>query len=571
MNEVWSFHDPTDAWNRIGSIPSPAYGGSLGFTKSTSYFLVDARDAHGAVVPSTLLNFISTTKKLGYIDWSIIGVYFLVLAFVGAHFARRQSGSSSFALGGQNMKWWASAISMMATGVSSISFMALPALVACIGLGTTGPAVFILAGTVVSAYITFPLLRRLRIVSVYGYIEQRFGVALRLLGSFNNIVGQTMGRVGIVILLPALAMSSMTGMNPLIAVILIGVVTTIYSAAGGFEAVVWTDVVQGLIMFVGFIALGLLALANVDGGIDTVLAYGRDMDRLNPFLFEWDARTPMVYYAIPSTILAIMSFASDQSTAQRVLAVPMKDVRKLAFMSGIFGVAVAYLTGLIGIFLFAFYKSNPEFLSPVMQNDQVVPLFIVSKVPEGLSGILMATLFAASMSTVSSSINSSSVCFAEDFYKRMRKNVSGKEEMRAMQAFTLLIGFLGTGMAVWLLSMDLPTLWESFMRIMSYLTGGIWAVFILGMFTRRTHELGAIIGVVAAFILAYIINTSVWNIHWSALGMFVTFGSVIIGYLSSLIIPWQRKDLTGLTVWNQVKCRVTDDELQKDKSETPSP
>ena len=109
------------------------------------------------------------------------------------------------------------------------------------------------------------------------------------------------------------------------------------------------------------------------------------------------------------------------------------------------------------------------------------------------------------------------------------------------------------------------------MRIMSYLTGGIWAVFILGMFTRRTHELGAIIGVVAAFILAYIINTSVWNIHWSALGMFVTFGSVIIGYLSSLIIPWQRKDLTGLTVWNQVKCRVTDDELQKDKSETPSP
>lgn len=561
LDGVWAFHDPTDTWNQIGQSSIPASGGALLQINGESYLWVDAADAQGEVVPAVAMDFLRTTKTVSWIDWTVIGLYFAVVAWIGYIFARKNKDASTFALGNRNVKWWASSISMMATGVSTISFMAIPALVACIGMATTGPVIFMLFGVVMSAFLTYPLLRRLKITSTYEYVEQRFGLGLRLFGSFNSIIVQMMGRIGIVVMLPALAISTMTGIDPWISILTMGFVTTIYSTAGGFEAVIWTDVVQGVLMIAGFAAIGVLAYAGINGGLGTFIDYGRSMDRFNFFITEWDVRIPMIWFAIFGFIIQFMAFASDQATAQRVLSIPIKDVRKLAFLSGGFGMGIAYMAAAVGMGLFAFFKSNPEVLSPVMKNDQMVPLFIVSQVPVGVSGLLLATLFAASMSTISSSVNVCAVLFGEDFYKRFRKNASSKEEMRVMQVISLLSGAIGTGMALWLLSMDMPTLWESFMRIMAYVGGGYVGVFILGMFTRRTHELGAICGVLVSFGMAYYINNAHFSVHWSALSVFVVMSCIITGYVFSLVIPWKRKDLTGLTIWDQVPDLVTDEEL----------
>lgn len=566
LEEIWTFHDPTDSWNLIGRLSSPAAYGALLQVNGESYLLLDARDASGANIPPATMDFVRTTKKVSWIDWSVIGLYFSVVACIGYKFAKKQKDASTFALGNRNVKWWASAFSMMATGVSTISFMAIPALIACIGLSTTGPAIFMLVGIALSAFLTYPLLRRLKIVSTYQYVEQRFGLTLRLFGSFNSIIVQMMGRIGIVVMLPALAISTMTGIDPWISILAMGFITTIYSTAGGFEAVIWTDVVQGILMLVGFATIGIMAYSGITGGFDAFMKYGIELNRFDLFITEWDLRIPMMYFAVAGFIIQFMAFASDQATAQRVLSIPIKDVRKLAFLSGGFGIGIAYMAAAVGMGLFAFFKSNPEFLSPVMKNDQMVPLFIVSQVPVGLSGLLLATLFAASMSTISSSVNVCAVLFGEDFYRRFRKDVGGKEEMRVMQVVSLLSGALGTGMALWLLNMDLPTLWESFMRIMAFVGGGYVGVFILGMFTRRTHELGAIIGVLTSFVMAYFVNNSELAVHWSALSTFVVSSCIVTGYVSSLIIPWKRKDLTGLTVWDQVEERVTDEELEKDEN-----
>jgi SSS family transporter len=549
---VWSFHDPTDTWHPIGELQMACSQGGLVADGKTDYLLTGTVGADGEAVAAAKLSFTHSTRPMGIIDWSIIIVYFAVVACVGFMFAKKQTSSEEFALGNRQTKWWAAAISLFASGVSTISFMALPALFACVGLVQLGGTFFIIPGVFVAAFLTYPILRRLNITSTYEYLEMRYGIILRLVGSFVGIMVQLMGRIGIVVMLPALAISAMTGLDPMIAILLTGIITTLYSAAGGFEAVIWTDVTQGFLMMAGFIALGVLAFMNIEGGFPVLKEYGISMDRFNLFIFRWDLTINMIWFAVIAQIFGIMAFASDQATAQRVLSIPMKDVRKMAFMFGGYAFGVAVVVAFVGISLFGFFKSQPEFLNPVMKNDQMVPIFILNKVPVGLSGLLIATMFAAAMSTVSTSVNSCAVMFAEDFYKRFRKTASSKEEMRVMQIVTVVSGLFGTGLAMWLLTRPMPTLWESFQRIMAMIAGGLGGVYTLGMFTRRAHEWGAICGVVASFFSAWFVQQLPFDVHYMGLGIINTVTCISVGYLSSLIIPCKPKPLRALTVWDQI-------------------
>jgi SSS family transporter len=563
-SEVWAFHDPFSVWNKIGETKSPAFDGLLTAVGGDRYLWIDGKKESRTVESAHELEFLASTKTMSFIDWVVVGLYFLVVAGIGYYFSKKQTGAASFAIGGGNTKWWATALSLMASGVSTISFMALPALAACTGMAGKGPMLFMFIGMWVSAHITFPILRRLNITSTFEYVEQRFGVSLRLVGSFVSIITQLMGRIGIVVMLPALAISTMVGIDPWISILAMGIITTIYSAVGGFEAVIWTDVVQGILLIGGFIFIGILAIVRIDGHFGTLMAYAEELNRLNFFLTEFDVTIGNMWFAMLGMILGTLQFASDQVTAQRVLATPLKDVRKMAYMSGFFGVFTAFLSGFVGLALFGFFKDNPEMMSPVMKNDQLVPIFIVNEVPVGLAGLILAALFAAAMSTVSSSVNVCGVLIGEDFYKRLFKNTTEKSEMRVMQVVTVISGFIGTGVALWLVSMDMPTLWESFVRIMSYVGGGFGAVFILGMFTRRTHEYGAIFGVVAGYGMAMYLNSSSFNVHYSALGLIITMFSVVGGYVFSLIVPCKAKPLTGLTIFDQVEDRVSEGDLLKD-------
>jgi SSS family transporter len=558
---VWAFHSPTNTWVEVAKLGRPAFGGATVQVDDETCRWAGGQFADGTPVPLTAFRFPQATKRVAVLDWVVIAAYFVVTALIGFWFSRKQDSAEEFALGNRKMKWWAAAISSTATGVSTISFMAIPALIACTSLVHTFPAVFIIPGVLVGAFITYPMLRRLNITSAFEYLDRRFGRALRLFGSFNGIVVQMFGRIGVVVMLPALAISSMTGINPFYSVLAMGILTTLYSAAGGFEAVVWTDVFQGILMIVGFLLIGVLALANVPGGLPEVWRLGQEADKFRLAILDFDPTLPMIWFTILGTILGFLTFASDQATAQRVLATPMADVRKFAYLTGFNAVLVAVVAGAVGIFLFAFFKTSPEYLSPVMKNDQMVPLFLVNMVPAGISGLLLATLFAASMSTISSSVNSCSVLVAEDFYKRFRPQAGSRELMRVMQVTTLVAGAVGTAIALWLLQAPLPTLWETMNRIMALLGGGFGGVFILGMVTTRANQSGAIVGVVVAFVVAFVLQTTEVPVHYAGLGSLITLSCVITGYLASLVLPGSQKDLRGLTIWTMVSQRVTDDDL----------
>lgn len=561
VNTIRSYHALTATWVDLDTMPTASFGGALAATSDNGYFVLGARGNDGEAIAAAQISFPRSTRHLQFFDYAVMVGFLLVMVGQGVWFGIKKKTVQTYAVGGGSMKWWATALSMAATGVSSISFMALPTLVASMGPVAVVGALMIIPGTLVSAYITFPMLRRLKVVSIFAYLEQRFGTSLRIVGSFKAIATTLLGRIGIVILLPSLAISSMTGLDSAICILAIGLITTIYSAAGGFEAVVWTDVIQGLMLFSGFVLLGVLAFRGIPDGWQGLVSTAQTLERDTFFIVSTNPILPSIWFIILGGVLGMMSFPGDQATAQRVLATPLRDVRRFAFSFGGLSIFVSGLTLFIGLCLLAYFHANPEELSPVMKNDQMVPIFMVQNIPVGIAGFLLAAIFAASMSTVSSGVNSCAVLFAEDFYRRLFKNSTPAREVWVMRIGTVITGLLGTAAALWLLKMPMPTLWETFMRIMALLGGGFGGVFILGFITQRTHSLGAIIGVLASVLVAYLLQFGSLDIHWSTLGSLITLSCVLVGYFSSLVIPWEKKDLTGLTVWNLVKAKVTDEEL----------
>ncbi len=541
------FHNLTSRWLPCGMLDCEVPGAFFRPGDNEREWILD----NGKIARKVFFD--NSNELLPFWDYLVIGLYFVVVALVGMFFAKRQKNANDFALGGQRIKWWAAGISMMASGVSAISFMAIPAMIASTSLVFTAGIIFMLPGMLVAAYVTYPLFRRLNITSTFEYLENRYGLILRLAGSFLAISFQIFARMSVVILLPAIAVSAMTGISVGVCVLLIGGVTTLYSSAGGFEAVIWTDVVQGILIIVGFIAVGVIAYFNVPGGIDGIMEAGRAGDKFVLFMTGFDFSLPVVWISIIGMVLGWMTFASDQTIAQRISCTPLKDVRKLSYIYTILGVLVALMSGAIGVMLFAYFRSSPEMLDPVMVNDNMVPIFILKRVPVGITGIIIATLFAASMSTISTSVNTAAVLFGEDFIKRFCKKLTSKQELYFMQGMSLFSGLFGTAMAYYLISAKTPAIQQLNVELGALFGGGFAGVFALGMFTRRTHELGAIIGIIAGAVVPLLLKFYLVGVlHWSVWGIVSTLSCMVIGYLASLIIPWKHRDLRGLTIFDQI-------------------
>lgn len=548
QKELAVFHDVTDSWVNIGTFEEPIINGVWSQEGNSRVWRLDNGDK------AALVDFDVNRNFLPMLDYLVIIIYFAGVLILGMFFAKRQKAASDFALGGQRISWWASGMSIMASGTSAVSFMAIPAMIACTSLVFSGIFPWIIIGAIVSAYVTYPLFRKLNITSTYEYLENRYGLILRLFGSGLAITSQIFARMSVVILIPSIAISALTGIPVQVSVLAIGIITTIYSSVGGFEAVIWADVVQGFLILFGLLIIAVMAFINIPGGWSTINSYCQESDKLNLFVTSFDLSLPVVWFAILGLIINCMAFANDQVTAQRISCIPLKDVRKLSFFSAIIIWICCSLVAITGILLFCFFKSSPELLEPIMQNDEMVPIFVLKKVPVGLTGLIIAGLFAASMSTISTSINTCAVLFGEDFVKRFKKDLTPKGELQVMQSMSLFSGLFGTVMAYYLINSQTPFMHQLNIELGAIFGGGFAGIFALGMFTRRTHELGAIIGIVMSGLIPIFLKFYGGNsIHWSAWAFVAVLGCMFFGYVASLIIPYKRKDLTGLTIFDQIK------------------
>ncbi len=538
------FHTLTDAWCAFDAIPGIALPAAA---RVNTKMLVLGRAANGAN-SATALEVKRSVRNLAWPDYAVIIAYFAFISWIGWYCSRKQESSAEFSLGNRKVLWWAAGISMFATGASAISFMAIPALAFATNLVWLFPLLVMIPAYFVTAYLVFPLLRRMEITSTYEYLERRFNRTLRVIASLQCILFQTFARASVVLVLPALAISSVTGINVFLSVLLMGIITTIYTAIGGFDAVIWTEVFQGMLKFFAPLVMIGICIANLPGGVGEFFNTSVTYRKFDFALVTWDIAVPAFWILIIGTFLtSTVSTAGDQPIIQRIFSAPLHDVRRVTAMSTACGILIGLIVNVMGLAIFAYFRAHPEKFDPNAQNDQIVPLFVTQAMPVGVAGMVIAAIFASAMATVASAMNSVATIFTEDFYLKFRPHATDRQRLFTLKATSYVVGAIGTAMALLLAAQNLKSMMIVWSQFTALLGGGIVGVYTLGMFTKRANGFGAICGAIISVIVTLLVKLYT-PIHWAAYAPIAIFTCIATGYLFSLFSS-QRKDLAGLTIF----------------------
>jgi solute:Na+ symporter, SSS family len=490
-----------------------------------------------------------TTETLHAVDYVVIALYLCGLLGVGLYFARKEKTTTDFFLGGRKIPWWAVGVSLYATGTSAISFMAIPtkAWTTSTLYGVEGLVGLI--GMVASAYLVIPIIRRLDITSTYEYLERRFNKYMRLWGSGLCIAFQMGGRMSVVLLLPSLAISAVTGVPVIPCIAVMGLLATTYTVLGGISAVIWTDMIQVVVLFGGAILAFVLMVLGSDGGIGGWAAVNMEYGKFRAFDLSMDYTQPVLWIVLAGAIIHIGTATSDQVMVQRVLSTPtIRQARRSYITLAAIVLPGSMLFTFLGTAMFGYFRVHPEMLNPTMENIHALPLFIVHGLPAGLTGLVIAALFAASMSTLDSSMNSVSTLAVTDFYRRFRPAATDHQCLVLGKWLTGLVGLTGTGAALLMATFEIKSIFDMWTQLSFLIMGGFGGVFILGMFTRRANGWGALTGAVSSIGITFAVKTFT-DLHFWAYGSVSVLACVMVGYLSSLVLPHRDVDLHGLTIF----------------------
>lgn len=500
--------------------------------------------------------FVVGKGHFAWLDYLAVGAYLAGMILIGVYFSRRETGTVDFFVGGRRMPWWAVGFSLYATGTSAISFMAVPAKSFATDWLYLANNVIGLVAVVPVALLIVPLIRRLSLTSTYEYLEMRFHPSVRLVGSIQCVVYQLAGRMSVVLFLPALALSAVTGMGVVTSILIMGLIATLYTVLGGIKAVIWTDVVQVVVLLGGALLCLIIVVARIDGGLGSLLAVAATDQKTHMFEWRLDLTVPTVWIFLILAVVDVGTWPRDQVMVQRVLSTrSARAAGRSVWVMAAIVIPGSLLFFAMGTALYGFYKLNPERLSPMLNTDATFPYFIAAELPPGVAGLIIAALFAASMSTLDSSMNSVSTVVVTDFYKRFKKSVSDHRALVLARWITVLTGAFGTGFALYLSRMpDLGSVWDTFIMLAGLLGGGFGGVYALGMFTRRANWQGALIGTVCSVIITLWVKAHT-PIHVLLYGGVAVISCVVIGYGSSFFFPSQEDRLKGLTVYLRDKRR----------------
>lgn len=489
-------------------------------------------------------------NKLGLFDYGLMAIYGCAMIGIGIYYARKEKNSEDFFVGGRKIPWWAAAISAQATGASAITMMAIPALVYKESIVYFGANLFLgIIPAVFSAIFLIPIIRRLNLVSIYEYLEARFGNTLRLTGASLYVISQIAGRMGVVVLLPALALSSVSGINVYVCIVSTGLIAMFYTTLGGISSVIWSDVVQFGIMLGGAILCVFLILIKIEGGFSTFIDVSTDYNKWQLFNFSFDFTLPIFWILLLMAPVTAFTSISDQAFIQRISSIKdVKGAQKATIWNYLWALPLQCSMWLVGIALFVFYKHYPLELDPTKATDTVFPQFISGQIPVGLSGIIVIGILAAAMSSLDSSMNSVSTVVITDFYRYFKKNPTEKDCLRMARIMTVTTGILGIGSAILIASLDLASGQEVFSRIMSLVIGAFPALFTLALLTRKANSIGAIASLFGGSLAVYSAQTYT-SVNWLLLPVIAFTSAIAIGYVVSVLTGGSRKDLTGLTVW----------------------
>lgn len=489
--------------------------------------------------------------KYGIWDHLIVAAFFILMLWMGKYFSKREKSEDDFFRGGHRLPWWAVGLSMFATGASAISLMAMPA------KAYTENWIYFFGGPLQMLFlpvvfmVVIPIARRLNFSTAFEYLEARYCRPVRISGSVAFAATQILGRMATIMLLPSIALSAICGMPMHMSILIMGVVTTTYCMMGGLEAVIWTDVIQAVVMLVAMIMCVIWVFISLDVPGSEAMGLVWAERKLVMMDFSWDVTQPIIYIILLTSALNSLVGLGDQNFIQRVQAVPTEKEARKAVATQLF-VAVplnACLFGL-GTCLFVYYHYNAADISPAMKADGIFPLFAAQKLPTGLAGVVVAALMAATMSTLSSALNSVSNIAVEDYVRRFKQDLTDHQALLWGKGMTVALGVIGTGLSLWLARSNTTSIWDMIMVIMGVAFSPMGSMFLLGVLTTRVHTGGIVAGFAAGISVTLYCKYNL-TLHPFFFGMLGLIPSIVVAYVVSSIFPRKTpRDLTGLTVFS---------------------
>ncbi|MGY0692427.1 sodium:solute symporter [Virgibacillus sp. FSP13] len=488
---------------------------------------------------------------LGTGNWIVLVVYLIAMLGVGVYFTKRSGkNTDAFFKASGKIPAWAAGFSIYATTLSAITFMSTPEQAFLTDWSYAAGNLAIFAIIPVLIYFYIPFFKKLKVTTAYEYLEARFGPSLRIIGSLLFVLYH-IGRVAIVIYLPTLAITSVSDINPIVIASVVGGLCIIYTFLGGMEGVIWSDVIQGILLLGGALLVLVLGITTIDGGFSTVIGDAMADDKLITFEnFQFGtaaAAIPIIF--IGSIFNNLHQYTASQDVVQRYQTTSsIKETRKSLWTNGILALITIPIFYGMGTVLYSYY-TNVEALPEGFNTSAIVPYFIVTTLPVGVAGLLIAAIFAACQSTISSSLNSMSACIVVDFKQRFFNKKQKSNDVWLARLVIIITGILGMAAALYLVSTNRAETWNLFLAMTGLFGVPIAGIFALGIFTKRANAPGVLIGLLLSAITSYLIQQT--NLTPFAISVVSFFSSFVFGYVASFFFPKYNKNTTGLTIYTK--------------------
>lgn len=470
--------------------------------------------------------------EISILDYIVFFVFVGGVAIFGCSFwFKSRKNSQAFTSAEGTLPSWVVGMSIFATFVSSISFLGLPGEAY---IGNWNPWVLSLSipfAMILAAKVFIPLYRKVNCVSAYQYLEERYGYWARSYVAICYLLTQ-LARTGSILLLLAIPINTMFGWDIQTVIICTGVITLVYSLVGGISAVVWTDAIQGIILIAGAIACALILTFSMPEGSGQLFEIASTSGKFSLGSFSMTLKEPTFWVVfVYGLFINMQNYGIDQNYVQRYMTTKSTaDAIKSTMFGGLLYIPVSLVFVYIGTALFSYYTARPELLPSEIAGDQVFPYFIVHGLPSGITGLVIASLFCAGMSTVATSINSSATIILTDFVKHKYPDISDKNSMRVLWSASLIVGTLG--IVVGLLMMNVNGVLDAWWKLSSIFSGGMLGIFLLSLVCKDINSSIAILAVLSGLIVISWISLSPLIHEGSS---FYCFRSQIHTYLTIVI------------------------------------
>lgn len=440
--------------------------------------------------------------QLGTFDIAILVLYGLVLVGMGVYFFRKTKTSEEFMVAGRGIPAWAAGIAVMSAYTSSISYIAVPGQAFD---SNWHPLIFAIVAIPVAWFVTkfvIPLYRKNNIISVYGYLEKKIGEWARVYASFSFLLFM-IGRTAVILYLSSLLLTPFVNIDIRMLILIIGVITIIYTLMGGMEAVIWTDVMQSVIMIGGVLFVGYLLTTEIFSKPEYLIQHVFDANKfsLGNTSFSLNSRTiwVMIIFGVTENIRNLMA---DQNYTQKYASTSSeKKAKRSVWIAMLIYLPLTAIFLYIGSALFAFYSGSGHTLDPsILKGDQVFPYFIATELPVGMKGLMIAAILAASMSTIDSALNCSATVLYEDYYRKyFSLSSSEKGSINFLRLATIIWGVLGISFA--LLMINAKSALDIWWQISGIFGGGILGLFLLAIFNANINRIQGILSVIFSLLI----------------------------------------------------------------------